>query len=206
MIPSDDDLLRAAVQGDRESLEQLIARHGPMVRRKLEYQIDHCWRTVLSVDDVMQQTFLDAFLFIGRFEPRGVQAFVGWLTNMARRNLIDAVRELKAAKRGGDRVRFTGDSSSLDDSYVDLFERIGGTVTSPSQAVAAREAETALKAALQQVPETYRQAIHLYDLDGRNAMDVAHACGCSVGAMHMRRSRALGMLRTILCSGTRFFD
>jgi DNA-directed RNA polymerase specialized sigma24 family protein len=64
-----------------------------------------------------------------------------------------------------------------------------------------REATSSLRVALQQIPETYRLAIERYDLAGATAEDVALECGCSVGAMHMRRSRGLTMLRSLLRLG-----
>lgn len=204
MTATDDQLLSDAVQGDRKALDQLFIRHDATVRRRLKNQIDSRWRHLLTEDDVMQQTCLDAAVFIGDFEPRGIEAFVGWLTNLARRNLIDAIRELQAEKRGGNRVRTAVDMAPSDVSYADLFERIGGSVTSPSQAAMAGEAKLALEAALQQIPDAYLRVIRLYDLFGQAAEDVARDCDCSVGAMHMRRSRGLAMLHKILRAQSQF--
>lgn len=197
---TEEQLIRDAAGGDEESLQKLLARCGPVIQRSIRRQIAARWRHILSDDDVMQQTFLDAFLFIKEFEPRGIEAFKTWLTNIARRNLIDAVRELRAAKRGGDRIRLSAQVSATDASFADLFEQIGGSFTSPSQAAMAGEAKIALDQALQEIPERNGLAIRLYDLANGDAEDVAEACDCSVGAMHMRRSRGLAMLRRILRS------
>ena len=105
MADAEEDLADRAMLGDREALEELLELHGPVIRRGLVGAIDVRWRSLLSVDDVMQQTYLDAFLGIHRFVPRGVESFGAWLETLAKCNLLDAVRMLTADKRGGKRVR-----------------------------------------------------------------------------------------------------
>ena len=68
----------------------------------------------------------------------------------------------------------------------------------------ASEARVAVEGALHALPESYHLPIRLYDLACQPAEDVARRCGCSVGAMHMRRSRGLAMLQKILRSSSRF--
>lgn len=196
--PNDDELLRAAVLGSRDAMEELLVRYGSRIRDKIRGKIDRRWQSVLTEEDVVQETFVEAFLEIRRFEPRGVRSFVSWLITMAQRNAIDAIRELKAAKKGGNVNRVPIDAQASSESYINLFEKLGGTTTSPSRAAYASEVRRALDAALQQLPENYRMAICLYDLAGCTAEDVAAACDCSEGAMHMRRRRAHALLQGLM--------
>lgn len=196
MNDTESELLDRAIVGDEDALAALLEMHGAAVRRSLRGKIDAKWRAVLSEDDVMQETYADAFLSIGRFRPDGDEAFVRWLHRLAKNNLTDAARGLSRARRGGGKAPISANASS--ESYLDLFEQLGGTRTSPSKALAMQEARTILDRALEQLPENYREVISLYDLAGCTTADVCQACNCSEGAMFMRRARALTMLRELV--------
>lgn len=196
MGSTDEQWLAKAVEGDAEALTVLLERHGPTVRQGLSGGIARKWRSVLSVDDVMQQTYTDAFLTIRRFEARESGTFEGWLATLARRNLLDAARLLGAEKRGGDRHRVT--PLSHDDSMVALYELVGGSVTTPSRHAARGEAKSALERAIEQLPANYQKVVIMYDLEGRPIDDVATALERSTGAVYMMRARAHDRLGDIL--------
>jgi DNA-directed RNA polymerase specialized sigma24 family protein len=81
MTQTDDELLERARAGSNEALAELLERHGPAVRAGLRGMIPARWRSLLSEDDVMQQTYADAALGLDRFESR--DAFQGWLAAQA---------------------------------------------------------------------------------------------------------------------------
>lgn len=196
MTESEQDLISRSIVGDREAVTELIRQHANALQRRLSGKIDAKWQSVLSVDDVMQETFADVILCISQFEPRGEDSFLHWMTTIAMNNLRQAVRGLETAKRGGNRNRVV----SEEESYVCLFDQMGGTTTSPSGHATFAEARSALDSALAKMPEDYRTVISLYDLGGCSAEDVSEACGCSKGAMYMRRNRAHEMLRKLIGS------
>lgn len=199
---SESDLLTAATSGDRDALAKLLEQCGPAVRRSLAGRIDKRWRSVLSEDDVMQETYVDAFRSIHQFAPRGKGAFVRWLTTLARNNLLDAVKGLQTAKKGGERIRVQPDW--LEDSHADLLDQLSGGKTSPSGAARRTEAKQLLEEAVEKMPASYQQVVRLYDLEGRSAECVARLLGCSPGAVSMRRARAHALLRELLGSQSRF--
>ena len=89
--------IAAAIGGDPEALSELLARHGPGVEAGL--QIHRRWRGLLDASDVMQVTYLEAFLAIRTFQPEGERQFVAWLRRLADHNLQDAIRALSRRKR-----------------------------------------------------------------------------------------------------------
>lgn len=199
-MPSPDDaLLERAVAGDGEALATLLEQHGPQVRRSLEGKIPPRWQAVLSVDDVMQETYIDAFLDVGRFDPRSPEAFTAWLLTIARRNLVDALRMLDAEKRG--RNRRQAQPRPMQASLTLLYERIAGSRSTPSQHAAREEVVAALRRAVSDLPPAYRTVIELYDLDCRPVDDVAGLLQRSAGAVFMLRARAHRFLAQML--GTR---
>ncbi len=196
MTSSTNDLLTRATDGDPDALALLLERHGPPVRKTLEGKISTRWQSVLSEDDVMQQTYADAFQDIGRFVPQGDGSFVAWLTKMANRNLLDCVKMLEREKRGGKRRQVEARGS--DESHVALYELVGKTSSTPSRHVARNEAKDALGRAIQKLPTAYREVIRLYDLDGQPVQQVADTLGRSRGAVFMLRARAHTHLREMM--------
>jgi RNA polymerase sigma-70 factor (ECF subfamily) len=190
-----------AVKGDKEALSTLLQAHAPELRRALS--VESRWLSRFDVDDVMQVTFLEAFLHIHRFDPAAPGSFSGWLLSIARNNVRDLKREALAAKRPAPDKQvalYAGQSS------VALIERLVGSSTTPSRAFAANEAQGILELALKKLPEDYREVVQLYDLEGNSAAQVARQLRRSVGAVYMLRGRAHDRLREILGSESRFFS
>lgn len=199
-----EDLVSRAVGGEKDALVELLERHGPELRRHLAGKMPERWRSVLSEDDVIQQTYMDAFLCIRRFRPQGDDSFGNWLATLANRNLVDAIRMLDADKRGHDHRRINPGSG--DESFVDLYELLGGTSATPSRQAACNEARGAVTQAVEQLPETYRSVVTMYDLEGQPLREVAAAIQRSPGATSMLRLRALRRLAEIMGTSSRFLS
>jgi RNA polymerase sigma factor (sigma-70 family) len=196
MLSHEDELLERAIAGDSDSLAELLAHHAPAVRRRLAGKIDTRWQSVLSEEDILQETFTDVFLGISRFCPKGEGAFLRWVLTLARNNLLDAVKGLSSLKKGGKQQR--QDLKSSGDSYIDLLHQLGGTITSPSMAVVRVESQQLLLQAIDQLADLDALVVRLYDLDGQPIDEVARRLNCSRGAVFMRRARALAKLRELL--------
>ncbi len=201
---SDHDHLAETLKPDRQTLPQLLERHGPVVRQRLATHIPRCWQAVLSVDDVMQQTYTDAFLDIDRFVPQGDGSFAAWLVSLAKCNLVDALRMLEAGKRGQGRRPL--EPRAGEDSAAALCELLGSPSATPSRQAARDEANTALDRAVRQLPEAYRRVVQMYDLENRPVEEVARALGRSPGAVYMVRARAHRRLRELMGATSRYFS
>ena len=202
MASSQDELLRRAHGGDRDALAELLKMCGPTLRPALTGKIPSRWQSLLSVDDVMQQAYTDAFLDIHDFEATVTESFLAWLTKLATNNLLDAIRALEAEKRGGKRRRI--DVQPGQDSFQALHEHLVGATTSttPSRKAMRAEADDALRCALRRLPEIYRQVVQLHDLEGRPIDEVAATIARSVGASYLLRIRAHRRLRELLAGKT----
>lgn len=186
-------LLERARVGDEEALAELLRRAAPRLRRALAGRVPAAWRGVLSEEDVLQETFADAFLEIGRFVPAGEGAFEAWLVRMAQNNLTDALRYLGAERRGGRAAAAgTGGEASAEALLAGLTAR---SRSSPSRHARREEAARMLEAALARLPEDHARVVRLYDLEGRGIDEVAAALGRSPGAAYLLRHRALARLR-----------
>lgn len=189
------DLVPRARGGDAAALEQLLGRHSPAVAARIRADLSREWQSSLSADDVMQHTWLEAFLRIHTLAADDEAGFAAWLSRMAQNNLRDAIRRLEADKRGGNarRVATAGTSGATLTATV-----FGVDSQTPSRVAAVGETEQALHAALGRLPPDYQLAVQRYDLEGRSIHDVAAELGRSPGAVHLLRVRAHELLRQAL--------
>ena len=203
MQPVDSQLLESAAGGDAESLAMLLREHGPVVRRRLH--IDSIWQAMFDPADVMQVTYLEAFLRIDQLQARTAESFVAWLTQLAQNNLRDGIKELERQKRPNprQRVRRANPADSASTLLNQLCVAPGNT---PSRAAATKEAEQVLADAMVKLPPPYAEVLRLHDLEDRTISEVAEAMGRSRGAVCMLRLRALEQLRGLLGSESRFFS
>lgn len=189
-----DSLLSHAIQGNPEALTALLERYGPACRRRIRDLLGDRYRSVFDEDDVMQETYVEAFLAIRRFDPRGT--FDGWLGRIAKNNLLDAIRGMQAARRR-EHSRHTVLPQD-DDHSLELESLLVDSGTPPSGRAARNELRAEVLQAVANLPTTYREVIELYDLQNLSPPEVAQRLQCSVGAVFMRRARAHQFLRELL--------
>ncbi len=197
-------LLKEASSGSKPALSRLFELHGPGIRARIARKIPRRFGAVLTGEDIMQQSYIDAFLDVASFASDGRDSFEGWLSTIAKNNLRNAIVGLEAKKRGGDRRRITpGDAES---SVVALYELLGASMSTPSRKVALSEAQSSLQKAIDVLPEDYQRVIRLYDLEQRPIEQVASALNRRAGAVFMLRARAHRALRELMGSDSKFFS
>lgn len=198
--PEDQRVVRA-VERDGDALEELLREFGPPVEAAI--LIDRRWRSSLDSEDVMQVTYLEAYLRVATLRSRTAEGFRLWLARIAENNLRDALRALQRDKRpeGGGRRRATRGSGT---SAETLLGNLLDSDPTAGAVAAGREAVSQLRAALEQLPARYRRVVDEVDLAERTVNDVAAELGKSPGAVHMLRSRAHDRLREILGGRARF--
>lgn len=202
MSDADDGLLARAVEGDTDALAELLRVHGPNVERSL--RIDRVWQSVLEPADVMQVTYLEAFIRIRSFKLDRQGTFEGWLRTIAENNLRDAIRGLSRQKQPQPQARVR--PASYEDSLVGLYDLLGVTSTTPSRQVRQQEACQLLQSTIDALPDDYARIIRLYDLESRPIAEVAQEMGRTPGAVHMLRARAHDRLREALGTESKFFS
>src|SRR5262245_32347119 len=132
----DERLLPDAIAGNAYALESLLLQHFDRLVADVSRRLPEDVRNVLSAEVGVRDAFIVVFQRIGGFEPRGGDAFFGWLARIAENRLMDAVKALRAAKRGGGWTPLDG-SSAVDDEIVALLEMLPNQARSPSRSAAA---------------------------------------------------------------------
>jgi len=108
------------------------------------------WQSVLSADDVIQQTYHDVLARNLRIDGRG--SIVAWGRRQAHRSLADAVQALRADKRCPPSRR-----RNLETITKTHFSRTG----MPTQCLETEHNRRDLRAELERLPDEYRTIIRL---------------------------------------------
>ena len=199
----EQELLSRAIGGERDALEQLLLAHYDRLAGRIGRKISAALQRVLSAEDVLQETFLQAAIRISTFEPRGDDAFYRWLATIAEHRLIDMARAQRAAKRGGEHVALPpGEESSL----TDLLTLVAAHEHTPSRSIAGHEAIAAITGALPQINADYREALQLRYIEGLSVAQTAERMQRTERAVHMLCHRGLAQLRDVLGPDSKFLS
>jgi DNA-directed RNA polymerase specialized sigma24 family protein len=101
-------------------------------------------------EDVLQDTFVEVFRDIHKFEARQSGTFPSWLMTVAQHQVLCTLDRLGAQKRGGKR-RHIRPASRHASSIVDLVEQLSDSRDRPSGQAARREAVLVVQVGLKLV-------------------------------------------------------
>jgi RNA polymerase sigma-70 factor (ECF subfamily) len=172
---SDDRLLTAARNGDRQALETLLHRHQAQVYR---FGMHMC-RDPEDAKDVLQDTLLAMARSIRDF--RGASSISTWLYTIARSFCIKKRRRSKFAPE---------EERSLDTDLAAEARDLVHPAGRPDEALAGKQVERALGQAIAALEPTYREVLLLRDVEGLTAPEVAEVLGVSTQAVKSRLHRA----------------
>jgi len=136
------DLLERARLGDGDALEQLFARHIPLLRRWASGKLPRWARDIADTPDLVQETVLQTFKNLDNFEPRGNGALQAYL----RQALINRVRnELRRA--------------SIRPAAIALDSALPDEGTSPLEAAIGQQTLERYESGLQRLSAEEREAV-----------------------------------------------
>lgn len=192
------ELLSRAISGDQGAVEMLLVRCHDVLAMHLEPKIPASLRGELSVDDVLQETFIQVFRDIARFDPTSDRAFTAWLKVLAENRLRDAIKSAGRRKRGGGWTRAATAPVGGDDRYVALVDLLSGDGRSPSQSAGRRDAARLLQIAIAGLPDEYREVVRMRHLEGVEVEEIARRLQRTPGAVRGLLDRAKLRLREAL--------
>ncbi len=171
--------------GDANAFETLVGAYSDDVYRVL------CRITENQDEaaDLTQDTFLRAFRSIATF--RGECRLKTWLVRIAINESRNRFRWWRRRRR---EVTLSLDAPTPG-SERPIAERLADGSASPETRTLAREREYALEAALLELPEKFRQAVILCDVEGLSYEEAAVALGLRLGTLKSRISRGRDELR-----------
>ena len=170
-------LMASAQAGDRSSYEALLRESVALIRAVARGRnVPPDW-----VDDVVQETLLTVHRARHTYDP--ARSFHAWLRTIADRRAIDLLR-----RQGRQRSREVHDEAAYQ-NHPDLSE-------TPVAAL-----DPAMRAAIDNLPDSQRQAVEEVTLKDRSLAEAAAVTGRSPGALKVNLHRALKTLRHRLKQG-----
>jgi RNA polymerase sigma-70 factor, ECF subfamily len=142
-----------------------------------------------EASDLTQDTFLRALRAIRSF--RGDSELKTWLFRIAINESRNRFRWWKRRKR---EVTISLDAT-IGDSETTISDTLRDRSISPEESALAREREYALEAALLDIPQIYREAVVLCDVEGMSYEETAAALDVGIGTVKSRISRGREELR-----------
>lgn len=176
-----------------ESIEQLIVRYRPLLRRLVEQQFPVHLSSKLDGSDLVQQTCLDAVRGAAGVKARTRKQFLAWLQQLLRNNIRMANRRfLATSKRDVRREVALGDDVPRD---VAVPLALTDASRSPDENVMWFEAAKRLEESMSQLPLGVRTVLELHYIHGKTFVDIGSTVGRSADAVRMLETRALERLK-----------
>jgi len=191
-------LVVRAADGDITAVQQLLTRHHDRLVHIVEARIPADARRVLAAEDVCQDAYVAVFQQVSTLKDRSARTFSAWIEAVVERKLIDAVRALRAQKRGGGRCALPAPAEGDVASVADLLELVAVHERTPSRSVANREMIDGVLTALEDLNGDYQAVLRLRYLEGLSVAETANRIGRSGGAVSMLCHRGLEQLGGIL--------
>jgi RNA polymerase sigma-70 factor (ECF subfamily) len=191
-------LLNDAIAGDVVAFEQLLLKHFSALKRHIEPQIPPSVRRQLAAEDVLQETFAQAFRDISRVNSTSSASFYAWLKSIADHRLIDALRRVRRTKRGGQHHQLPGDVAKTDETIATLIDVMCHDSHPPDRSAARHEAEKAIRVAVATLAATQRDVICARYFSGKTIDEIARETGRTPGAVRGLIRRAKENLRAAM--------
>jgi RNA polymerase sigma-70 factor (ECF subfamily) len=170
----DQVLVDRARKGDLDAFDALVGRHQAGLVRYLTMMLSR----PADAEDVAQEALLRAYRALKDF--RGQSAFRTWLYQIAG----------NAARTHLDRRRTRQEDQPGDDEVFD--------VPSGESLERRLEAQDAVRWALAQLPDEWREAVVLRDMEGFDYKEIAESLGIPMGTVESRIFRGRQRLRELL--------
>jgi RNA polymerase sigma-70 factor (ECF subfamily) len=192
-VDTDDDAtaIRRCGTGDMRGLDALMARHQVSALR-LAYLLTG---DRAHAEDVVQDSFLQAFRSMRRFRPE--RPFAPWLqaivTHVARQRTRSIARRHEISSSA--LLRF--EEHAARPQHADA-RAASGAAADPAQQAESAERRSALLQALGTLTHKQREAVVLRYYMGCNDRELAHILGCSSGTARQRIHAGLAALERVI--------
>ena len=175
-----DELVRAAMSGDRTAVTRLLATIRPLVVRYCRARLGSMDRPVLSADDVAQEVCLAVLTALPNYRPHG-RPFLAFVYRIAANKLVDAHRAV---------------SRTRSEPVAHVPDSITSTA-GPEQRALQGELSAQLHALLEELPDKQRRILVLRVVVGLSAGETGEIVGATPGAVRLAQHRASTRMRQI---------
>lgn len=175
VLPQRDELIERCLRGDTLGYKELYVRYSKAMYNTCLRMLNN----VAEAEDVLQESFIEAFKNLERFEHR--TSFGGWLKQIC---INRSINQLKKRTINWVDMEKTAVYDRPDESEID-------------------ETETAMqvdsvKHAIMQLPDGYRTVLNLYLLEGYDHEEIAEILNVAESTTRTQYMRAKQKLLQLL--------
>lgn len=174
------EIMRRAQAGDREAFRELVELHSDRVFRLLRRML-RCDRDTAA--DLSQEVFLRVHRGLPSFDGRA--KFTTWLHKITMNVGISQYRHRRALKRDRRTLSLDAPIPGTDDLSFDPPAKGAG----PADRAHHKEIAVAVRAAVHELPEDFRQAVLLRDLQGLSYEEIGEILEVPPGTVRSRIHR-----------------
>jgi len=171
--------------GDSAAFDQLVVRYSGDIYAVL-FRLT---QDAEEAADLTQETFLSALKAIKKF--RGEADLKTWLVRIAINESRNRFRWWTRRRR----EKTVSLDAPVGENETPLGETVSGNYANPEDIVLRRERENRLTKALSDLPEIYREAVVLCDIEGLSYEEIAGALEINIGTVKSRIARGREELR-----------
>ncbi len=189
--PEEATILLELKAGSEEAFASLIAQyHGPIYNL-----VARTVRNPADAPDLTQEIFIKVFRGIGSF--KGDSSLRTWMYRIA---IHEASNQQRWWRRHREReVALDAEIGGPgEDGGLSLLETLADAGESPFDAAVQAELRTRVEGALREVPEPYRTAVVLRDIDGFAYEEIAEILNVQLGTVKSRLMRGRARLKAQL--------
>jgi RNA polymerase sigma-70 factor (ECF subfamily) len=183
METNEAGLIAQILAGEKELFHELIRPFERMVYLTLLSIV----KNETEAEDAAQAAVISAYRHLASF--RGDAKFSTWLTSIAINEGRKRLRKSKGAAEESIEERTESHEGDYTPAPLTDWREI------PLEALERKELREALRVAVTELPDIYRQVFTLRDLEELNVEETAQALGINPGAVKVRLHRARMMLQ-----------
>lgn len=175
---TEQEIINRILEGEKSLYEMIVRRFNPYLYKVgRSYNYGH-----EDTQDLMQETFIDAYKSLLTFEGRS--DFKTWIIRIMLNNCY----------RKKEKSAFKNEiMQDVNENAKPMFTHSGNDM---DKLIQARELGNIIEKALAKIPFDYRMAFSLREINGLNISETANLLNISEANVKVRLNRAKSMLRT----------
>jgi RNA polymerase sigma-70 factor (ECF subfamily) len=174
---SDNEIIKEILNGETRLYEILIRRNNPFLYKTgRSYNFNHD-----DTQDLMQDTFLDAYINLSKFEGRS--SFKTWIIKIMLNNCYRKTRKTSFTNERADKI---------DEGSIPLF---ADNLADTNNTIMNKELGNIIEKAMNKMSLDYRMVFSLREINGLNVNETAEALNISEENVRVRLNRAKTMLK-----------
>ncbi|HZL86450.1 MAG TPA: sigma-70 family RNA polymerase sigma factor [Candidatus Krumholzibacteria bacterium] len=185
---SDEDLIQAVAAGERTAFDLLVQRH----KVRLYNYLLRLLRDPTEAEEIAQETFVRAYVHAGKY--RTVARFSTWLYTIATNLVRNRIRKQRSTPKLLSISWGRAEEEEGERSDIDLPD----SRDLPDRKLEKREIQDLVAQAIACIPQRYREAFVLREVNHLTYEEIAAITGLKLGTVRSRINRGRGHFRDIM--------